>query len=146
MLDFALIENCFEQTMLAYNERRWDDLLHHLAPKPRSEVSKALKEHGEQFIIDTGQIPHIWQYQHAMPAGKNLFQIYALMANYNAGEELKTYKLVFVRAQKRKDDNANTPQWLLSTAVEVSEEVYNQGIYACLQWAPGYYYYPLEDD
>jgi len=126
---------------LAYKEHRWDDLLTRLAPQPRTTISKALKEHGAQYIIGTGEIPNIWQYQHAVPVSADKFHVYALMANQNHGDDMQHFRFVFTRS---KNPDTTTPRWLFSKSGGLSEAEYGKGIYACLQWAPEHYYDPEE--
>ena len=132
-LDLAQVKACFEATMLAYKELRWDDLLVHMAPGPRQNITKALKKHGEQYIVDTGEIPHIWTYQQALPASDKRFHIYALLANRNRGEDMDRFLFIFIR-NPHPDEGA--PPWLLRKAIIMGETEYQQGLEAALRWAP----------
>jgi len=99
LLDLAHVKHGFEQVLLAYREHRWDDLLTLLASQPQTVISTTLKERGAQYIIDTGEIPNVWQYQHAMPVSDHKFHVYALMANHTRRRYV--YAPVRFRARKK---------------------------------------------
>lgn len=139
MLDFAHVQECFEQTLLAYKQHRWADLIPYLASEPRRRVLEALKTKGEGQIIESGQLPDIWQYQQAMPVSAKRFHVFALMANRGQDGNMDSYRFIFVRSRKVDKDE---PRWLLWRSQVLGETEYQQNIYKCLQWAPEYYYYP----
>lgn len=139
IIDFANLMECFEACLAAYRDFRWEELLTYLAPQPRSIISKALTEKGEEFIIETGETPDVWMFQDAMPVSAKRFHVYALMANCNQGKKMLPFRLTFVRAPKA---GKIAPLWLLLKTAPLSDMEYDRGIEKCQKWAPEHFTYP----
>ncbi len=136
IIDHIEVLDCFEKTLSRYKELNWDHLLPCLAQQPRMVIAKALAEHGQQFILDTGEIPNLWELIQAMPVSTKKYHLFALMANRNQGEEMKMYRFIFIREPQV---NTTDPKWLLHSALRLSETEFNSGLQACLRWMPETY-------